>query len=323
MGLSLGLLLKKEIELHFKEELVEWHPLDKGGSKNLSFYGKTKSELKFIAKYLYCCRNTIELRKIRKHITEVRCRATPECIGCFLSIIGRFCFLNEWVEGSEIDFKLINENTCDLKECVLKSCKALKEIHSICLPKKAYHRQLEKDYKSALRAIERHNIEVPHFEKFKNYVDENLRNIKSNRQGIVHFDFHPGNIILGANCCKIIDLETACICDPWRDLVYALEINFPEQQRFCLLFLLEYFEGNIPDEFFYISKIYVIVYMLMLAKYNRKGGLATYFLLVEKIYNDYNGLEGDVPKWISLTAQHLVDEIDMYQNSLRELAIDK
>ena len=118
---------------------------------------------------------------------------------------------------------------------------------------------------------------------------------------------------------RIIDLETICVSERWRDLVYAAEINFPEQHSFWLLFLLGYFDGKIPNEFFGQVKIYVIIYMLMLAKYNRHSDIEMYFNLVNKVYEDYNSLRTDIPNWMIKTASELSVSTEFFVEGLNEI----
>lgn len=290
-------VLKFELSLHLEDAIISFEPHKSGGSLNASYVAITKSGRKVLVKYTLFTRNALQQKKIRKIIDSKITSGFPKLITCYFSVLFLYCFVNEWVDGVPLDLAELNKNPELLKECARKVCNTLKELHRLDVVGIAHSRSLKQDYRRALHSIKRYGIDIPHYNSFVKYVDANIESITLKKRSVVHFDFHPGNIISNINDYTIIDLETICISDPWRDLVYAVEINFPEQQDFFRYLLLEYFDGNVPKEFFSTSKLYVIVYMLMLAKYNRKN-LRPYFLLVNKVYSDYKNLNSEIPHWL-------------------------
>lgn len=318
-------LLKKEAEIYLKESIKEWHSLKSGGSLNASFYGTTVSGLSFTAKYIFGCRTSLQQRNIRKCIDEKTDAIFPKLICSFVSVCLPFhiCFITEWVSGTAINLQTLNNDPQRLFMCARIVSKKLKTIHAMAVSNRFATRSLKRDYRNALRAIRFHKIDVPHLSKFVSYIDDHITDFSNTNKGFVHFDFHVGNIIEQDDDYRIIDLETICVSDPWRDLVYATEINFPEQYKFWFLFLLEYFDGEIPNEYFVRAKLYVIIYMLMLAKYNRKGNLEMYFNLVNKVYEDYNQLNSIVPNWFAETAKELSKNSSEVKGALRDVDLNK
>lgn len=314
-------LLKREAEKHLSESIVEWRPLKNTGSLNVSFFGVTKSGIAFTAKYNVICKETLQQRKIRKEIDEKTDLIFPKLICSYVSfsLPLHTCFLTEWIEGDCLDLQSLNDDPKSLYDCAVLVSKKLKTVHAIETTYRFAPRSLKRDYKRALRKIRFFRINVPHLSEFVKFVDGNLNKIKNTPQGYVHFDFHPGNIIKQGGDYRIIDLETICVSELWRDLVYAAEINFPEQHKFWLLFLLGYFDGKIPNEFFLQSKIYVIIYMLMLAKYNRNGDMEMYFNLVNKVYEDYNSLRTDISDWMIKTATELSTGTEFFVEGLNDI----
>lgn len=291
-------ILKVEISFHLKEKIVEWKLNKAGGSRNVTYIGVTASGKKVLAKYTLFTLNILRQRKIRRTIDAKITFGFPKLIKSYLSVFFLYCFVNEWLDGQPLDLNELNNDPQQLKDCAEKVCHLIKELHTLDLDTNTgTQRSLKKDYKHALSAIKHYKIAVPHYDSFVKYVDDNIEMVQTVRRSFVHFDFYPGNVISNNGEYKIIDLETVCISDPWRDLVYAIEINFPEQRNFWRLLLLNYFGGTIPSEFYSVSKLYVIVYMLMIAKYNRDN-LDTYFLLVNKVYDDYDNLNAEIPKWL-------------------------
>lgn len=305
-------LLKKEVERYLHEHIKEWKPLKNGGSTNASFYGVTDSNLSFTAKYNFLCRMTLQQRKSRKYIDQETGYLFPKFIGSFLSFFCPFhvCFITEWVPGHGIDLQTLNGDLPRLFRCAQNAAEQIKKLHSVEVPNGSSVQSVKRDYTRALRAIRLYRIDVPHLSAFRNYVENRIGDLKDGKKGYVHFDFHIGNLLEHNNDYRVIDFETVCAADPWRDLVYAMEINFPEQHLFWFAFLLHYFDGEIPNEFFLRVKSYVIIYMLMLAKYNKDTNPKMYCNLVNKVYEDYNQLDSIVPNWFIQTAMNLCDDPD-------------
>ena len=314
------IILKLEAEFHLHEDILEWQPLLTGGSTNLKYYGITKSGLKFNVKYQVLSNRNLQQRKIRNLLNLQTNLIFPRCICSYISLSSSVCFITEWIEGENLQLGQLNFNIDSLYMCVKKVCVQLKTLHSISVDMQPTN-EIRKDYKKACATIKHYKIKIPHLDMYCNYIDTHIMELSSKRLGYVHFDFHPGNILQVHKGYRIIDLETISITDVWRDLVYAVAINFPIERKFWLLFLLEYFEGLPPKEFFSVSKLYVIIYMLMLAKSNYKNKTTdTYFQLAEKLYNDYQGLKTEIPSWFYSTAKELVQQTDLFHDELNILA---
>lgn len=318
-------LLKKEAEHYLSESIKEWHPLKGSGSLNVSFFGTTISGLSFTAKYNIICRSTFQQRKIRQCIDKKADCIFPKLICSFVSYCLPFrnCFITEWIDGNPVDIHTLNNNSQCLFKCARIVSQKLKTIHAMDVSNRFTARSLNRDYISALMAIRFYKIDVPHLADFMSYIDDHITHISNTNKRFVHFDFHMGNIVEKDDDYGIIDLETICVSDPWRDLVYATEINFPEQYKFWFLFLMEYFDGVIPNEYFVRAKLYVIIYMLMLAKYNRNGNMQMYFNLVNKVYEDYNQLNSVVPNWFVETAKELSENSYEVNDALRDVDLNK
>ena len=314
-------LLRREVELHLKERIIEWKHLNNSGSTNASFFATTVSGKSYTVKYNYLCKTTLQQRIIRTIIDGETKHVFPKlrCSYISLSFPFRVCFITEWLEGKPLDISNLNSNLNELYNCVSEVSQKLKTVHSAKITVGLKARSLKNDYKKALRTIKQHHIDIPHLAEFIACIDANINDCNLPAVAVVHFDFHPGNIIKTEDGYRVVDLETICIAETWRDLAYATEIHVPEQHRFWFLFLLAYFDGGIPEEFYKTSKIYVLVYMLMLAKQNRNTGWNIYLNLVNTVYSDYNALHSNKPNWMIKTAMELYENAELSKESFRSI----
>lgn len=258
--------LKLEAQIHLKERITVWRLLTEGNSDAHKFYGETISGRKLIVKYI---RPDRRFPGVKRVLYDIQDRGVPiQKLYCaYLSVAGRYCFISEWLDGGNIDLERLNNDTEYMRYCARGSADALRKLHE-CRAEGIKPVTLEMDLDYALHNIERYHIEIAHLQQYLAYIEENKDKVRDAAVGYVHFDYNIQNVIETDGHFVLIDLETFRITEIWRDLIYAVCINFPRERKYWLWFLLEYFHGEIPDVFFRSMKIYVIIYMLMLAKSN-------------------------------------------------------
>ena len=84
--------------------------------------------------------------------------------------------------------------------------------------------------------------------------------LKDRPTSIIHGDFHPGNIVLKEDKIYFIDLDVCKKDYAWIDLsTNACNMDFP---KFYVSSIKEYFDNNIPNDFWIIYNLYGILYCL-------------------------------------------------------------
>ena len=300
-------LIKKEIELRLHSRITDFEKFLQGKSRT-SKYSFVLNEKKYIAKYSrprledrYLTKVLQNMRRDGIHIASVLC-------GFYSVVLLKYCTITEWVDGNVINLEENNysrEQTYDLAK------KAANELHKIhrYATNPIYNLNLSKDFKRTVRFILRHGIRVPHLDEYISSIENWIEDNEDTQYGMTHLDFHTGNIIYNAGEVTIIDTETFDVTHPWRDLTYALCLNYQYENTYWMSFILAYFNWNIPDEFWNYSRTYVIYHFLKLLVSNYlSDSLYEVYPLAEKIYLEYDSLNSDIPSWISDSIEKLRNE---------------
>lgn len=293
--------------------------LDTGGSNSLTQIALTLDGEKYIVKLMRVGSYYDDYVNTLYALNELS-DVVPRCVKCFLFRPEVLCIVTEWIEGTEVDYRCTNIK--ELDNTAIELAKCLKKLHTFPVKDSGREYSIVNDICSSKDTLIKYNIELPHKEIYLKYLD-NIENIPcvDGRRGYIHFDLHTKNIIkCGISDYRFIDWEITGISDVWRDLVYAVCINHPDEQDFWLLFILNYFNDDIPVEFFSVVKFYVILFMMMLVKSNYiKGTLRNHFMLVEKVFYEYSTLKCNIPLWMKSTAEKLLVADTRHNNQLMKL----
>lgn len=164
----------------------------------------------------------------------------------------------EWIDGVSLDKLLTNEKD-SIKYAKLVSNELLR-MHSI-KPKESMD-LYSKYIQSLNKKINRINSLLPHIDlkKLDSYARSNIDVLKGLKSSIVHGDFHPGNIIMSGDKPYMIDLDVCKQSSGIYDLASASVIeNYP---AFYYNLINNYFNGQIPDDFWKVFNLYSIIYIL-------------------------------------------------------------
>lgn len=164
----------------------------------------------------------------------------------------------EWIDGISLDKLLVTDEDA-IKYGALAS-RELTKMHDFKV-------NIDYDIYAGFmldfnKKIEKVRRLIPNFKShsMEQYVLNNAGILKQYTAGIVHGDFHPGNIIVNGDKIYLIDLDVCHIDFPWVDLATnACNMDYP---NFYTVVINEYFKGNISDEFWIVYKLYGILYCL-------------------------------------------------------------
>lgn len=94
----------------------------------------------------------------------------------------------------------------------------------------------------------------------ESFVLDNSKVLKELDTSIIHGDFHPGNIVVNDSKICFIDLDVCKNEFAWIDLsTNACNLDCP---KFYTTLINEYFNNNIPDNFWLIYNLYGSLYCL-------------------------------------------------------------
>lgn len=208
--------------------------------------------------------------------------------------------LLEWIDGISLEKKLTDiETEIQYGEVVAKE---LLKMHNINVPSKIIicDRFIESFSKKLTKVLDL-KIEKEGIILLRDYVMKHkniLKELKDN--SIIHGDFHPGNIIIDNNKPIFIDMDVCTISHPWEDLTSnACNMEFP---NFYSSVIENYFQNNIPIEFWKIynlyGSLYILDYILYTLRTNGKSLIDGEHKLKEFLnFNNY--FESDIPEWFN------------------------
>lgn len=190
------------------------------------------------------------------------------------------------------DNKCLSNNILDSNEI----SKILIDLHSIKIPNKYinYRVNILDELNYYYNYLTNENIRFNYYVEIKNYLYENI-NRYSIEPSIVHMDYHLNNLIKYSNKTFLIDLENISIFDKYIDFVYAAFFHNSNEDLLWLNVINNYFNKNIPDEFWDKIK-YFCYYQLIRMIINNFENNIDYDCLVNSIYNGFN-IKCKYPKW--------------------------
>ncbi len=207
-----------------------------------------------------------------------------------------------WVEGQDLENVLPNLPEGEQYRLGRLAGRILKKIHSMTLDEEdiPVNTKIEKK-RLQLSSYESSNVRIPNDEIAIEYVKENIHTIWKEKPVYQHGDFHPGNLIYMENGeIGVIDFNRWEVGDPYEEFYklesFVREISVP----YCIGQIKEYFDGNVPEEFWNILAVYVAHASLFSIKWAEQFGQAGIDGMVERCkvaFADYDYFKRNIPVW--------------------------
>lgn len=208
--------------------------------------------------------------------------------------------LLDWIDGISLDEILISSEL-EIQYGKIAADELIKMHNVKTNDKVMIYDKYIKSFKNKVNKIASLEIEYFFIDLFKDYVNENSKLLNElNSNSIIHGDFHPGNIVISNNKLVFIDLDVCKISTPWEDLASnTCNMNFP---NFYSSVVLNYFNGNIPKEFWKTYYLYGCLYTLDYILYTLRTEGKTLKDGIEKMntFLDFTDkFQNEMPKWFN------------------------
>ncbi|MCR5609171.1 MAG: phosphotransferase [Lachnospiraceae bacterium] len=211
--------------------------------------------------------------------------------------------LLSWIEGRDLEIAL---PTISEKEQYLlgrQAGKILKMIHGIPVDKEDLSENTKREKKLYQVSLykDSENLRIPNDEIALKYVEDNINDIWKQKPVYKHGDFHPGNLIyMKDGSIGVIDFNRWEVGDPYEEFYklesFGIEISVP----YCIGQIDEYFNDNIPKDFWSANAVYVAHSALYSIKWAEKFGQEDIDRMVKRAKAsliNYDGFRRIIPKW--------------------------
>lgn len=247
----------------------------------------------------YLCK-TIKMSKDRMYTYK---KIVNMNISCFQKTVYMWLFQNdiyvvlvEWKKGkliSEYELKKYNS----LNSIIKQAASEIRHVHKdFMTSEKIIINQcdIENFFKKYIDFLDEDLYRI-----LKSYVLENYQFLNGRNRTVVHGDLHFRNILNTSNGILIIDLDDCSFGDQYKDLIYASNIiKSSNESVLCYEFLMNYFENQIPQEFWIIVNIYSIykaMHIMRCEKENTCNHKPIYSL--ESFVEQHKMMTSHVPLW--------------------------
>ena len=292
----------QEIEGHNKWSKIE--KINKGWSDDVKYYIETEDNQKLLLRI-----SAIENYGQKKTEYEVICKYSEIGFEMSQPISFGICNHNQnvymllsWIEGEDLELALPKLNEKKQYELGREAGAILRKIHKLEVP--SYEIPLETKIPKKKMQIQRYiesKVRIANDEKILDFIDKNIHKIWSKKPVYQHGDFHPGNLILTPEGkIGVIDFNRWEIGDPYEEFYklesFGTEVSIP----YCRGQINEYFEDNIPNEFWDILAVYVAHAALFSIKWAEKFGqkdIDSMVKICEKSLKHYDYFNRSIPSW--------------------------
>ena len=207
-----------------------------------------------------------------------------------------------WVEGKDLEEVLPTLSEEEQYNLGRMAGSILKKIHSIPVDEKDIPQTTKIEKKLIqLNRYETSDVRIPNDEIAITYVKENINKIWQEKPVYQHGDYHPGNLIYTEDgTVGVIDFNRWEVGDPYEEFYklesFAREISIP----YCIGQISQYFNDNVPKDFWDTLAVYVAHASLFSIKWAEKFGQAEIDGMVKRCevaLKDYDGFRKSIPVW--------------------------
>lgn len=200
----------------------------------------------------------------------------------------------EWIEGKTLDKLLIDDE--ETLKYGKQAAHELLKMHDIEPTTEIdIYEKFLKSLNKKVQKVKSLNVELD-YDLINKFVSKYSEILKDKKTSIIHGDIHPGNMVIKDDKLFLIDLDVCTNNYAWIDLITnSCNMDYP---KFYTVLIDEYFNKNIPDDFWIIYDLYGILYCLDYILYcNRIGnktiddGIKTFNKFLEDNFKE------ETPQW--------------------------
>lgn len=281
-------------------------PLNKGWSKDLKYIVTDKAQRKFVLRI-----SDISLYEKREKQFSLLNMLEPFNINCPKPISfgklndNQIYMLITYLEGVPASKYVRTISDKESYKLGIEAGKILKVIHSLSnnaikdYPKQTWHERYLEKIDKKISAITSSDYKFDNWQFICNFIKENTHLVKDRPYVFTHGDYHLGNMIVNNGHIGIIDFDKCVYADPY-DEFKCFCWNVFENPYFESGLINEYFNYNVPSDFFKILKLYaaesLISHLPWATTFGEKE-INTAYKVIDSVMKWYDNFTLDIPLW--------------------------
>lgn len=208
-----------------------------------------------------------------------------------------------YVEGEDAKIKLPTYTHSEQYSIGVAASQDLKRMHSLQAPStiEQWFPRITKKYKRYIDTYKTCGKRIHSDHRLIDFIETNVDLLKNRPHRFQHDDFHPGNIIVkNKQYSGVIDFERFDWGDPFHDFVkvgmFSCETSIP----FSIGQIIGYFNGEIPQHFWRLYSIYLVMTIFSSIVWTLKAVPDTIDEMMERLYRvmeDHKNFESLTPGW--------------------------
>lgn len=217
---------------------------------------------------------------------------------------GKYVYsLFTWIEGELLEKKLSSMSKDIQYKLGYEAGRFLREIHKTPIPihleswEVKYQNKIDRKieaYDTCPLKIEQDNIMLK-------YIQEHRNLVKKRPQALLHGDYHVGNMVVDKKFnLGIIDYDRLDYGDPWEEfnrIIFCAKLS-PD---FASAMIHSYFNHDVPDDFFKLMKLYIMVNQIASIPWALQYGEEEVEIMSENFKIVLSWYEkSDIPSWYKI-----------------------
>lgn len=205
-------------------------------------------------------------------------------------------FVYDWVPGESLETILKKCDRFEKESYGKKAAVLLKQFHSFNVVQFDWNSNPYSLYRRYDFCIAWYRATYPYLKEINAYIKDNKKIWKTcSRYSLTHQDLRPENILVSNNKLYLVDFETAGIADPYSDFVFCISMQPEYQIDFSLSLIKEYFDNDVPDEFWQWTLFYGAMAIQKYAIWKYRNKRERVKKQAVHFYNIYSGLTSTIP----------------------------
>ena len=284
------------------DSIISREPVEKGWSADRKYRARTADGTTYFLRISPM--GQYENRKLQfSHMEQVRALGVRVCEPVEFGTCAEGCYqLFGWVNGRDAEPVLPELTGAERYRYGLEAGRMLKTIHSLPVPfaVEPWAERYGPKVESKIEAYEKCPLKYERGELYLDLLRRDRHLVKDRPSVWRHGDYHCGNLMFDEHMrLTVIDFDREDIADPWYEfnrIIWDIRVG----GEYASGMVDGYFDGNVPEEFWRIMRLYLCQNMVSSLSWAIGFGEEDVRIALEngaRVLQWYDDLREIVPNW--------------------------